>query len=49
MADSNDVRREQQRWVDKVYKPSTAKAPERRETFATSSGIVEPPVESSPG
>jgi methylmalonyl-CoA mutase, N-terminal domain len=36
---------ELKRWLEKVYRPATAKAPERHPDFSTSSGLPRPPVE----
>jgi methylmalonyl-CoA mutase N-terminal domain/subunit len=41
---ASDIMRAYQKWLEKGYAPASAKSPERRSTFTTSSGIEEPPL-----
>ena len=42
--DLQGIRRERERWLAEVYQPAVKKIPERRPSFATSSGIELPPI-----
>jgi len=41
----SDWKTEKSRWLEKTYEKARAKSPERKQAFATSSGIARPPVD----
>ena len=41
---ASDIMRAYQKWLEQSYTPASAKSPERKGAFTTSSGIAEPPL-----